>query len=343
MMPYSSFPPYAPVYLPPSPAETEYRDLRREGHFLGTGMLLLILLQQTAASAMLILLISFGQTDWASVTSGDRFWGLDHTVFLFVYMTIYTLMMGIPLWFAALCFGIRRNPFGMHKRVRPAVFAAAVAVGMAGCVLSNLLTGTWITVWSLFGVNMPDTPLYAEPGVVSLLLNLLIFAVLPALLEEMVFRGFVLIGLRRLGDMPAIVLSALLFGLMHGNLLQLPFAFLIGLLMGWLVIKTGNIWVAVTIHFLNNGMATVLEWVGLYMSEEATSRLTAAVFILLALIGAAALAVLLFCRSGLTERPGVPLTALPPAKRRTALLGAPCMWISLVLFTVLIALSTVLS
>ena len=58
MMPYSSFPPYAPVYLPPSPAETEYRDLRREGHFLGTGMLLLILLQQTAASAMLILLIS---------------------------------------------------------------------------------------------------------------------------------------------------------------------------------------------------------------------------------------------------------------------------------------------
>ncbi len=340
--PYSPYPPYAPVVLPPSPAELERRALRREGHFLGTGMLLLIFLQQIIASVVLLLLSLFGVIDPSAITD-DRYWGLDHTVFLFVYMAIYAVMMGVPMWFSALCFRVKRNPFGMHRRVRPATFAAAVTVGMGGCILSNLLTGTWVNIWSLFGINMPETELYTEKGIASLLLNLLIFAVLPALLEEMVFRGFVLIGLRPLGDGAAIVLSALLFGLMHTNLLQLPFAFLLGLMMGWLVIRTGNIWVSVTIHFLNNGMATALEWASLYMSEEAANQLTVAVFAGLAILGVAVLGVLLFCRSVLTVPPKPLLTALPADKRRAALLGSPCMWIALILFSVLTVLSSVLT
>ena len=68
--PYPPYPPYAPVVLPPSPAELERRALRREGHFLGTGMLLLIFLQQIIASVVLWLLSLFGLTDLSAIAKG---------------------------------------------------------------------------------------------------------------------------------------------------------------------------------------------------------------------------------------------------------------------------------
>lgn len=334
------YPPYVPYV--PDPAQEEHRALRREGHFLGTGMLLLICLQQFLVSVVVIVLGLFGLTDFSALAT-DLYWGLDHTLFLFVYMGIYTVMMGVPLWFAALCFGVRRNPFGMHAPVRPAVFTAAVLIGLGGCTLSNLLTNTWINMWSIFGIELPNVDLYTEKSVLSLILNLIIFAALPALLEEMVFRGFVLQGMRGMGDPAAILFSALLFGLMHTNMLQLPFAFLLGLVMGFLVIKTGNIWVAIVIHFLNNGLSVLVDYAGLYIGEEGAGKLTTLIFSLLAIVGIAVLAVLLVRRSPLTTLPENKRTALLPNKRVAALMGSPCMWIALILFGILTLLITLLN
>ena len=325
--------PYYPPYVPyiPDPAAEERRTLRREGNFVGVGMLLLLLLQSVLAYAVIFLLSGLG----FSVNTADTFWGLPHTLFLFVYAGIYIVMMGVPLWMAALCFGVRRNPFGMHQKVRPAVFTAAVLLGMAGTTLANLLTNTWISVWSFFGVELQNIDTFVEKSVFSLVMNLIIFAVLPALLEEMVFRGFVLQALRGMGDPAAIVISAMLFGLMHANMLQLPFAFLLGLVMGWLVVKTGNIWVAVTIHFLNNGLSMVMEYVGLFVSEEMVGMLTTLIFSLLAICGIAVLGVLIFRRSALTTPVENHRSRLELKARVGAVMGAPCMWISIVLYALM--------
>ena len=75
-------------------------------------------------------------------------------------------------------------------------------------------------------------------------------ALIPALVEELVFRGWILGSLRPFGERRALLLSALIFGLMHMNLTQAPFAFMLGLLFGFLYLRTGRLWPGMAVHFL---------------------------------------------------------------------------------------------
>jgi len=88
----------------------------------------------------------------------------------------------------------------------------------------------------------------------------LIIAVTPAVCEEFFFRGLVLSGLRRLGLWPALIACALLFGLAHSSIYRLLPTFFIGLLLSWLVWKTGSIWTGIVAHALNNGIAATLVY-----------------------------------------------------------------------------------
>ncbi len=88
----------------------------------------------------------------------------------------------------------------------------------------------------------------------------LVIAVTPALCEELFFRGLILSGLRRLGLWPALITCALLFGLAHSSVYRLLPTFFIGLLLSWLVWRTGSIWTGIVAHALNNGIAATLVY-----------------------------------------------------------------------------------
>ncbi len=98
-----------------------------------------------------------------------------------------------------------------------------------------------------------------ELSTLPLALVLFVFAVTPAICEEGLFRGFVLSALHRYSMVWAVVLSAVLFGLMHvltSNVLAierfLPSTFM-GLLLAWIALRTGSIWPGVLLHALHNG------------------------------------------------------------------------------------------
>lgn len=93
----------------------------------------------------------------------------------------------------------------------------------------------------------------------SLASLLLIIAVLPALCEEVVFRGFVFSGLlENKGVLRAVVGSAVLFGLSHGMLQQTICATGMGLVMGWLAYRTGGIICTFVFHVTHNTLSVVL-------------------------------------------------------------------------------------
>lgn len=69
--------------------------------------------------------------------------------------------------------------------------------------------------------------------------------------EEIMFRGVVLHSLKKYGKIFAVVISSLAFGLMHGNLYQLLFAFGIGLMLAYITLEYSFKW-AVVLHILNN-------------------------------------------------------------------------------------------
>lgn len=115
----------------------------------------------------------------------------------------------------------------------------------------------FVSFWtSLFFPNAARQMLDAFSGL-TLIEMLFIMVVLPAVLEELALRGVILSGYRRLGARKAVICSALLFAIMHGNLQQASYAFLAGLFFGFLVQRTGSIWASVIAHFTINATSVI--------------------------------------------------------------------------------------
>jgi uncharacterized protein len=89
----------------------------------------------------------------------------------------------------------------------------------------------------------------------------LLFCTLAPLLEEMLFRGIFLRSfLPQYGERRAILLSSLLFALLHLNLYQGITAFLVGLFLGWLYARTRSLWPCVMGHAFYNMNAFIWVW-----------------------------------------------------------------------------------
>lgn len=110
---------------------------------------------------------------------------------------------------------------------------------------------------SLFSTNYVQDSvqeLIAYPFVVQLL----IIAVLPACVEEFVFRGLIYHSYRKNGILGAAVLSGLVFGLMHLNINQLSYALLMGIVFALLVEATGSMYSSMLAHFAANSYSIIM-------------------------------------------------------------------------------------
>lgn len=93
-------------------------------------------------------------------------------------------------------------------------------------------------------------------GAISLPATVFALAITPAICEEVLFRGYLQRQLERsMGIAGGIVASGILFGLYHFRLSQAVPLAVLGIYLGYLVWRTGSLWVVVIIHFLNNGFA----------------------------------------------------------------------------------------
>ena len=88
---------------------------------------------------------------------------------------------------------------------------------------------------------------------------LLIMAVLPGLCEEFFTRGYLYRSFRQYGPWAAIVASGVLFGILHLDPFRLLPASLMGVYLGWLLWRSGSIWVPMLAHMLNNAAAVLLD------------------------------------------------------------------------------------
>ena len=76
-------------------------------------------------------------------------------------------------------------------------------------------------------------------------------SILGPIAEELLFRGVILRQLAPWGQQTAIVISAVIFGVFHGNIIQIPFAFLVGLVLGYVTVEYSVLW-AIVLHIINN-------------------------------------------------------------------------------------------
>lgn len=84
--------------------------------------------------------------------------------------------------------------------------------------------------------------------------------IIGPIVEEIIFRGAILNELNRKYNITiAIIVQALLFGLIHMNLIQSTYAFVIGLLLGLLVAATKSIWPGIVGHILMNSSSLLID------------------------------------------------------------------------------------
>lgn len=121
----------------------------------------------------------------------------------------------------------------------------------------NLLSQLFAT--NVVGEHMMDLILaYPLP------LTLLVIAVMPALCEEFIFRGILYQGYKKCSVSGAVILTAVLFGLMHMNMNQLSYAVVIGILFAAVNEVTGSILPSMLLHLYINGKSTLL----LYLTAD---------------------------------------------------------------------------
>lgn len=91
-------------------------------------------------------------------------------------------------------------------------------------------------------------------------LNMVFVVATPALFEEMFFRGYVQRRAERgLGVVGGIILTGVIFGVFHLRLTQVLPLILLGCYLAYVTWRTGSLWIAVVLHFLNNGLALSLS------------------------------------------------------------------------------------
>lgn len=116
---------------------------------------------------------------------------------------------------------------------------------------------------------LPDTTRSAFTAIINTEFGYTAMCIFAPLVEELVFRGAVLRSLLRspLHPVYGILISAVLFALVHINPAQMPHAFIIGLLLGWMYYRTGSILPGVAFHWANNTVVFVVCRVAPYMQD----------------------------------------------------------------------------
>ena len=142
-------------------------------------------------------------------------------------------------------------PFDFKVKFSKYAWAVILAVGLfCFALLPNVLI---MELFKLLGFK-PSVSVPTQKGGVDIVLSLIVICVLPALGEEIMFRGVLASSFKEYGGVYVIILSGLIFSFSHYNIAQTVYQFFLGTLLCY-VLKTNNLLFSVIVHFFNNALA----------------------------------------------------------------------------------------
>lgn len=184
----------------------------------------------------------------------------DPAVNQVIQIGLSSVLFTAPFIFIAKVSNYRISDLLELKKPEKGTFLPLFLLGAAFCSFANIAVSYAGQIFQNFGINY-DVDYGENPkGIFGFLLTVISTAIVPALVEEFAFRGVIMGMLRHLGDGFAVMTSAVLFGIIHGNFEQMPFAFLVGLALGFIAVKSGSLWTAVAVHSFNNLVSVLMNY-----------------------------------------------------------------------------------
>ena len=262
--------------------QCERKELRRRTRVISIPCIALMGISAFFVTALFLILLFFG------IRQEDIYnWLSDGAVSLVLNMVITTLCFGVPFLIAAKAAKFRLSDLIPLSKPKKGTGLPYFLIGISFCAFANILSSFADIIFDLFGVSYSPGGMQLPEGNLGFIISVLVISVEPGLMEEFAFRGVIQGLLRRYGEGFAIMTSAILFGAMHGNFEQIPFAFLVGLVCGFIRYKTGTMWIACAVHAFNNLLSVVIDFC-FDTSSEALSlwyTLYLAAALLLGLVG----------------------------------------------------------
>lgn len=183
----------------------------------------------------------------------------ESTPMFFLDIFISAFAAFIPSLFYFLFSGTSISDTIKVKYVKLNLLIPIVVLGLGVAMFSNTVSNIVADNFSIFGLENDVNFSQTTNSMLEKVLYVIAVSLVPALAEEFAFRGVVMGTLRKYGDAFAIISSAVLFGSMHGNISQIPFAFVLGLIFAFVDCKTNSIVPSIIIHFLNNFYAVMID------------------------------------------------------------------------------------
>ncbi len=222
---------------------------------------------------------------------------------LLIFLSVFSLLMPFAIGGLWLKKKNGKDPFIFEKPKDPYISVLAVAFGVFVCLAGNWIA-SMITLLSESAGFELTAPEYSVPsGVPGRILYTVAIAVVPALAEETAFRGVVLQHLRPYGDSFAIVMSSAVFAILHGNLIQAPFAMIVGLSLGYICCLTNSLWPSIAVHCINNLYSVATEFMlEDVQSEEQLNKIYYGTFFFLLIISVIGSVIFFICKGNLKIR-----------------------------------------
>ncbi len=271
---------YNEQYLKYAEKIKQKEHLKRIGSKCGLAVILYV-----AISYGLSFLIIF--TSWIFPSISKVY---NDTVTSLAFDVILTLLsIGIPFLF--IHFSLRKEklsdvlPYGTTHNKEASIYLVMmfVPIMIFSAIGINYVSAYFQEVLGIeFTSSVSDMSL---EGVSGTLLGTLSVAIVPAIVEETAIRGIIMQPLRKYGDKFAIILSSVVFACMHGNMVQIPYTIVGGLLLGYLAIATGSLWPSVILHFINNFYSVIVVSASDNLGENASVVVTLIMFIGFVTIG----------------------------------------------------------
>ena len=146
-------------------------------------------------------------------------------------------------------------------------FALTFGIMIFGIPIVGVFNFINILIAKLLFGTVETTQIPIGSDIAGLLIGMLVIAVSAGICEEVLFRGVIQRGVERFGSIKSILITAVLFGIMHFSFQSLFGTFLLGALIGFLVYKSDSLIIGMFAHFTNNAVAVILNWVSIKMFE----------------------------------------------------------------------------
>lgn len=171
--------------------------------------------------------------------------------------------------FSGLLFGViywlryrkshKEQPRMRTLAITPKTMVLSVVIGFAMVFVSNLILALFNPLTMMVGMDFYMEQLNLISQLISgtaLPLAIVSVGIIGPIVEEVIFRGLIFYYFqKRYSVKTAIIIQAILFGVIHLNLAQASYAMIIGIFLGFAYVYTQSIWVPIIIHVVNNIVA----------------------------------------------------------------------------------------